>query len=353
MKKRIGVFGPKIDFEELEFKNGVATPKIDVGNETICPFVFQDGTILKSKSWDAMCWRGGRGIVKLKNVADETYVFIDKNGKRGEAQFAKINVNHPVFGFVLYEKNGNIMTFNGDENYNYPVMTYNFNTKSGYTTQLRRDSHEVQLGNAVTALKLNGMKLYYVLVTKEYVLPYEFKKIEPYIGYKCMAYVDKNDKSGVITLIDNKITLFEGLDITHAMTISVDYNQFLKLPLSVFEDESVVKGYMEIAKEKIRSEARTLPRKDWEDFQKKIAVFNEEVEARVARAIERIKENHAKEEEEEKAKQLFQEKIDSVGGGLSAIYESQKQKTISSAEWFENHIQNAGKKRAKEQEVTK
>ena len=353
MKKRIGFFGPKIDFDELEFKNGVATPKIGVNNGKICPFVFQDGTILKSKSWDAICWRGGHGIVKFKNAEEETYAIIDKNGRMGETQFAKINSNHPVFGFVLYAKNGSIMTFNGDENGNYPVMSYDFNTESGYITQLRRDSHEVQLGNAVSALKLNGMRIYYVLVTKDCVLPYEFKKLEPYIGYKCMAYVDKNDKSGVITLINGKITLFEGLDVTRAMTISVDYNQFLKLPLSVFEDENVVKGYMEIAKQNIRDEAHLIEKENWPSFKQAIATFNEEVEARVSSSIESLKNKQKEQEESKKEEQEFKENIEKVGSGISAIYDAQKPKAISSAEGFMNHFENVDKKRAKEQEATK
>ena len=108
------------------------------------------------------------------------------------------------------------------------------------------------------------------------------------------------------------------------MTISVDYNQFLKLPLSVFEDESVVKGYMEIAKENIRSEARTLPRKDWEFFQEKVAVFNEEVEAMVKSAIESMKENRAREDEEAKEKKAFQDQIDLVGSRISKIYKDEE-----------------------------
>ena len=67
-----------------------------------------------------------------------------------------------------------------------------------------------------------------------------FKSLDKYLGYKCMGYVDKKDKKGVATLINGNVTLFEGLDVIQAMAISVDYNQFLKLPLSAFEDEKVL-----------------------------------------------------------------------------------------------------------------
>lgn len=323
MKKRIGFFGPKIDFDTLAFDgDGVHITNISTSNGFFSPIIFQDGTILCSKEWTPITWRQNSGLVSL--VESKDYAFIYKDGKLGPMRFEDVDFNHPVFGTVLYKKGtGQIHTWNEDA-FGNVSFEGNFKDENGYDMDLFRDKNEIQIGKYVTAMKSNGKHLEYVLVSKDGVLPYRFNSISKNIGKKCAGFFADISRTGVITLINGELRVFDYLDENRANAIANDYWEFLKLPLCEFADEKIVQGYMEIAKQNIRDGAHLLEKKDWQIFKQKIASFNEAVEKKIKESIEEMRERQKEQEAKENEEKSLQEKIDSVGSGISKIYKDEE-----------------------------
>ncbi len=324
MKKRIGFFGPKIDFDKLDFdENGVYMTNItDSNGKSYSPIIFQDGTILCSKEWSPITWRQNSGIVRLVESGD--YAFIYKDGKLGSMRFEDVDFTHPVFGTVLYAKGtGQIHTWNEDAFGNVSFGGI-FKDENGYDMDLFRDKNEAQIGQYVTARRQSGLNWQYVLVSKDGVLPYRFNRISKNIGKRCAGFFADVSRTGVITLINGELRVFDYLDENRANDIANDYWEFLKLPLCEFADEKIVQGYMEIAKQNIRDQAHLLEKKEWPFFKQKTASFNEAVEKKIKESIEEMRQRQKEQEAKESEEKSLQDKIDGVGRGISKIYKDEE-----------------------------